>query len=145
MRLFTRTIWIARPREAVFDFFVDFDQASRWRQSVRTMRPLEPGPVGAGAIVRVTWDVAGDPYTLDLRVLACDRPSRWQHRVDEVDFQTIVEYRFEPEREGTRVIMRCDVKPTGPYGWLSLPLLWLRRGGMYRDQLPQLRQALEGR
>jgi uncharacterized protein YndB with AHSA1/START domain len=143
MRLFTRSIWITQPREAVFDYFLDFDRASRWRQSVRTMRPLQPGPVRAGSIVRVTWEVAGDDHTLDLRVLACERPSRWQHAVDEVDVHTIVEYRFDPERDGTRVTMRFDVKPASPYGWLSLPLLWLHRGRMYRDQLPQLKQAVE--
>lgn len=143
MRLFTRTIWVPQPREAVFAFFLDFDRASRWRQAVRTMQPIEPGPVRAGAVVRVTWDVAGDAYTRDLHVLVCDPPSRWQHMVDEIDFRTFVEYWFEPERGGTRVTFRCDVQPTGPYGWLSLPLLWLGRGRMYRDQLPQLKQALE--
>ena len=52
MRLFTRTVTIAKPREAVFDFFVDFSQASRWRQSVKTMEPLTPGPLRAGTVIR---------------------------------------------------------------------------------------------
>ena len=144
MRLFTRTITIAKSREDVFDFFVDFDQASRWRQSVRTMEPSPPGPVRAGTIVRTTWDVAGEDYTLDLHVLACDRPVLWRHTVDEVDFITTVEYRFESDPQGTRVTMQCDAKPVGWYGWLSVPVLSLFRGRMYRHQLPQLKTALEG-
>jgi len=143
MRLFTRTITIARPREAVFDFFIDFSQASRWRQNVRTMEPLTAGPIHAGTVIRVTWDVAGGDHTLDLHVAACDRPSLWRHTVDEVDFLTTVEYRFEPDRDGTQVAMQCDVEPVGWYGWLSLPLVALSGGRMYREQLPQLKRALE--
>jgi hypothetical protein len=54
-----------------------------------------------------------------------------------------VEYRFESEASGTRVTMRCDVKPVGAYGWLGLPLLRIRRDEIYRDQLPQLKRTLE--
>jgi hypothetical protein len=39
--------------------------------------------------------------------------------------------------------MRCDVRPVGVYGWLALPLLALQRDRIYRDQLPQLKRALE--
>jgi uncharacterized protein YndB with AHSA1/START domain len=145
MRLFTRVITIARSREAVFDFFVDFAQASRWRQSVRTMVPVTPGPVRPGTIIRTTFDIAGGELTLDLEVAACERPSLWRHTVDEHDFHTTVEYRFEPDAQGTRVTMRCDVRPVTWYGWLSVPLLSLQRGKMYREQLPQLKRALEAR
>jgi uncharacterized protein YndB with AHSA1/START domain len=143
MRLFTRIITIAKSREAVFDFFVDFAQASRWRQSVRTMVPVTPGPVRPGTIIRTTFDVAGDDLTLELEVAACERPSLWRHTVDEHDFHTTVEYRFEPDAQGTRVTMRCDVRPVTWYGWLSVPLLSLQGGKMYREQLPQLKRALE--
>jgi uncharacterized protein YndB with AHSA1/START domain len=144
MRLFTRTITIDRPREAVFDLFIDFSQASRWRQSVRTMEPIGPGRVQAGTVIRTTFDLPAGGYTLDLTVQACDRPSLWRHWVDETDFLTSVEYRFEPEAQGTRVTMQCDVTPVGWYGWLSVPLLMMRRRHMYREQLPQLKRAVEG-
>lgn len=143
MRLFTRTTTIAKPREAVFDFFLDFSQASRWRQNVMAMEPITPGPVGPGTVIRTRWQVAGQPLTLDLQVASCDRPSRWRHTVDEVDFQTSVEYRFQPVPEGTRVTMRIDAAPVSWYGWLSVPMMLLLRGRMYREQLPQLKTALE--
>jgi uncharacterized protein YndB with AHSA1/START domain len=143
MRLFTRTISIPKPREAVFDFFLDFSQASRWRQHVRTMAPTTPGPIGPGTVIHAKWDLAGGDYGLDLVVAACERPSLWRHTVDETDVLTTVEYRFEPEPGGTRVTMHCDVAPVGWYGWLSVPMMWMHRGRMYRDQLPQLKGALE--
>jgi hypothetical protein len=143
MRLFTHTIWIDRPRDVVFDFFTDFGEAARWRQYVKTMVPVGPGPVAAGSVIHVTMEIAGEPYAFDLRVLSCDRPTLWRHRTNETDYQGFIEYRFDEESQGTRVTMSCEARPVGWYGWLGLPLLWLSRGKSYRLQLPQLKRALE--
>jgi uncharacterized protein YndB with AHSA1/START domain len=143
MRAFTRTIWISRPPDAVFDFFVDFDRGPEWRSYVRTMRRLDSGPIAAGSRIHVTMDLASEDYSFELEVLACDRPSRWRHQADEVDLISITEYTFEAEKQGTLVTMRTDVKPASAYGWLSLPLIWLHRNRPYRDQLPKLKQIME--
>lgn len=143
MRFARHTIWISRPPADVFDFFVDFSQASRWRQYVRTMERLDDGPLGAGSRLHVTMDLMGEPYVFDMEVLACERPSRWRHRTNETDFHGFVEYRFEPEQDGTRVTMTIEAKPAGLYGWLAIPLLLLRREKPYTEQLPQLKRVLE--
>lgn len=143
MNIVSHTIWIARTPEAVFDYFVDFSKAARWRSYVRTMTQLDPGPLASGSRVHVTLDLLGEPYEFVLEVLACHRPSLWRHRTDEVDFRGCIEYRFEPERAGTRVTMTLSAKPVGVYGWLAAPLLWLRRTKIYTEQLPQLKRALE--
>jgi hypothetical protein len=145
IQLFRHTIWIDCPREKVFDFFLDFSQAARWRSSVRSMEAMDPLPLGPGSRVRVTMDVLGNQYTYILNVLECDRPSLWRHHTDESDFRGHVEYTFEPEITGTRVSMSMRVKPVTFYGWIGLPLMLLRRGKAYREQLPQLKRALEGR
>jgi uncharacterized protein YndB with AHSA1/START domain len=142
MHLFTRTIWIAKPPETVFDFFVDFDQAPRWRRFVRSMG-LGTGSLGPGGVVHVTMDLAGRDYLVDLSILACERPSLWRHETHEADYRGLVEYRFVPEGAGTRVTMTFDATPVGLYGWLGVPLLLLRRGRSYREQLPSLKRALE--
>jgi uncharacterized protein YndB with AHSA1/START domain len=143
MRLVQHTIWISRPPDDVFDFFVDFSQAASWRQYVRTMERLDDGPLRVGSRVHVTMDLIGEPYIFDLEVLMFERPSRWRHRSNETDFLGFVEYRFEPEQGGTRVTMTIDAKPAGLYGWLALPLMLLRREKPYADQLPHLKRALE--
>jgi uncharacterized protein YndB with AHSA1/START domain len=143
MQLFKHTIWIAKPRDAVFDYFIDFDQASRWRSFVRTMELVGAGPVHAGSKVHVVMDIGGDPYEFDLEVLAYERPALWRHRTNETDYRGAIEYRFESEAQGTRVTMSCEVKPVGWHGWLGMPLLWMRRGKSYREQLPQLKRAIE--
>ena len=143
MRLFRHTIHIARPSEAVFDFFIDFSQAARWRQYVRTMVPVQSGPLRTGSHIHVTMDVMGKPYEFDLEVLLLERPTRWRHRTNESDFNGFIEYRFEPEDDGTRVTMTMEVWPRGIYGWLGLPLLFMRREQPYAEQLPQLKRVME--
>lgn len=144
MRFYRHTIWIARPPEEVFDFFVDFAQASRWRSFVRTMVPLDTGPVRVGSRIHVTMDLMGEEHAFDLVVLAMERPALWRHRTSETDFFGHIEYRFEADEGGTRVTMTVEARPVGLYGWASLPLVLLgRRRSPYREQLPRLKQVME--
>jgi uncharacterized membrane protein len=143
MRIFRHTIWIDQPREAVFDFFTDFSQASRWRSFVKSMELRSPGRLQEGATIRVVMDVMGAEYLVDLNVLAVERPAVWRHRTNETDFTGHIEYRFEPEGNGTRVTMTLEAKPRSVYGWLALPQMFLLRGRTYRDQLPQLKRVME--
>jgi uncharacterized protein YndB with AHSA1/START domain len=143
MRIFEHTIWIARPREAVFDYFTDWSAAPEWRSYVRSMNPATAGPVQAGSTINVVMDVAGEEYAFTLSVVTFERPSLWRHKTNETDFNGFIEYRFEPEANGTRVTMSCVVKPISVYGWLGLPLIWLRGGKSYREQLPKLKSAME--
>jgi hypothetical protein len=39
--------------------------------------------------------------------------------------------------------MTIEAKPDGLYGWLAMPLLLLRRGRPYAEQLPGLKQVME--
>ena len=123
MRLAQHTIWIARTPEEVFDFFIDFSQAPRWRQYVRTMELTGAPPVRAGSQVHVTMDLSGGAYAFDLEVLVCQRPSLWRHRTHESDFSGFIEYHFEPDHAGTRVTMTMKATPRGP--------LWLARSAAH--------------
>jgi len=144
MRIARHTIWIARPREAVFDFFTDFSQASRWRQYVVSMAPIDSRPLGVGSRLRLDMEVMGHRQSFDLEVLAFERPSLWRHRTAESDFKGHVEYRFETEGAGTRVTMTMAARPATLYGWLALPIMALSRNKPYVEQLPRLKGAMEG-
>lgn len=143
IRIFTHAISIERPPDAVFDFFMDFTQAPRWRRYVRDMRVKGIGPLGVGSEIAVTMDLAGEPYAFNLHVLALDRPRLWQHRTDERHYNGLIEYRFEPDEHGTRVTLSMRVRPLGFYGWLGLPLVYWRSGRFYAPQLPSLKRAIE--
>jgi uncharacterized protein YndB with AHSA1/START domain len=143
MQTFKHTISIARPREEVFDYFTNFAAASEWRLYVRSMIPQGDGAVKTGSKINVVMDVAGGEYAFVMTVLACERPSLWRHQTNEPDFDGYIEYRFEPEQNGTRITFTGDAKPRSLYGWLGLPFMWLSRRRSYREQLPQLKRVLE--
>jgi ligand-binding SRPBCC domain-containing protein len=144
MRTFRHTIWINRRPEEVWDFFTDFTQASRWRSYVASMVVQGGGPVKAGSRVDVSMDLLGERHDFVLEVLTCNRPSLWRHRSMEHDYTGYIEYRFDAEHDGTRVTMEGHAKPISLYGWLGLPQLFLARKKSYREQLPQLKRAMEG-
>src|SRR5215831_13069000 len=144
MQFFKYSIVIARPRAAVFDFFTDWSKAPLWRQYVRSMEREDTGPLGVGSRVRFVLDLAGDEIEYHLVVLAFERPSLWRHRTNETDFGGYIEYRFDEESPGvTRVTFRCVITPRSIVGWLAMPQMWLSRNRSYREQLPQLKRALE--
>ena len=143
MQVFKHTIVIDRPRDQVFDLFVDLGRTPHWRQYVTSLERLDSGPLEAGSRIRATMDLMGEATSYELEVLACERPSLWRHRSNETDFTGHIEYRFEPEGSGTRVTMSCVARPISLYGWLALPLMWLARGKSYKEQLPALKRAAE--
>lgn len=143
MQIARHSIHIDRSPREVFDFFTDFSRAPRWRQYVRSMTPRQPGPPRAGSVVDVVFDVAGVTQAFELTVLDCEPPSLWRHRTSEKEFRGHVEYRFDAEGGGTRVTLTMVARPIGLYGWLAMPLMWLRRSQTYAQQLPQLKAAME--
>lgn len=144
MRLFKHTIVIDRPRDAVFDYFTDLSQASKWRQFVKSMELIGSGPIAAGARIKATFTLGGEETTFFMNVLVCDRPSLWRHHTEEKHFKGYIEYRFDPAGGGTRVTMSCDTTPATLYGWFGLPLVLMKSGSVYRGQLPALKRAVEG-
>ena len=145
MRIARHTIWIDQPRDAVFGFFIDFSQASRWRQYVASMTPVDGRPLGVGSRLRVDMEVMGSRQAFDLEVLAFEPPSLWRHRTFESDFKGHVEYRFDTEGAGTRVTMTLVARPKTLYGWLALPIMAISRRKPYSAQLPQLKRVMEAR
>lgn len=143
MHIAQHTIWIARPRPTVFNFFTDFSQAPRWRQYVESMELLGDAAPRVGARFRTVLRVMGEAATYEMEVLAYEPPALWRHRSFENDFNGYVEYRFEEENGGTRVTMTMDVKPVKLYGWLAMPIIWLRRSKPYAEQLPSLKRVME--
>ena len=143
MRIAQHTIWIDRPRQAVFDYFRDFSKASEWRQYVISMALVDDKPLGVGSRLRVNIEINGAQQWFDMEVLTYEAPGLWRHRTYESDFKGYVEYRFEPEGPGTRVTMTIEAKPKTWYGWLGMPLLAISRRKPYSEQLPQLKRSLE--
>jgi hypothetical protein len=142
MRSFTYDIYIERPPEVVWNVMMDFSRAYRWRNLVRTVEVITPGPLRVGSEMAVTFDLLGKVKRAVSEVWAFEPPVRFGARNTEQNITGIFEYRLRPERTGTRIIFSCDVQPRGLM-WLLIPLLIRGNRLRYRDQLTRLKEEVE--
>jgi carbon monoxide dehydrogenase subunit G len=142
MRSFTNTIHIGRPPETVWNYMMDFSKASRWRNLVRSVDVLTPGPLRVGSELKITFDVRGQVRHAISEVWAFDPHRRFGVRNTESNVTGVFEYRLEPENSGTRVTFTCDVQPSG-FMWLALPFVMRGNRMRYTEQLPNLKHEVE--
>ena len=142
MRSYRYTIHIERSPEQVWAYMMDFSKAPRWRNLVRQIDVLTPGPLRAGSELRITFDVQGKVRTAVSEVWVFEAPSRFGVRNTEQNVTGVFEYTLAPDAAGTTVTFTCDVQP---HGWMWLLLPWLIKGNRmrYTEQLPRLKQEVE--
>ena len=142
MRSFTYAIHIDRRPEQVWDFMLDFNRAPRWRNLVRRIDVLTPGPLRVGSELNVTFDIMGKTRTVISEVHAFEPGRRFGVHNTEQNVTGFFEYTLEPDATGTTVRLSCDIKPRG-WMWLVLPLMLRSSRMRYAQQLPNLKQELE--
>ena len=59
MQSYKYTIHIDRSPDQVWAYMMDFSKAPRWRNLVRDIEILTPGPLRAGSELKVTFDILG--------------------------------------------------------------------------------------
>jgi hypothetical protein len=121
---------------------MDFNQAPRWRNLVRHIEVLTPGPLRVGSELKITFDIQGRQKTAVSEVWALEPARRFGVRNTEQNVTGVFEYHLEPDGRGSRVSFSCSIQPRG-YMWLLLP--WLLKGNRmrYTEQLPNLKQEVE--
>ena len=141
MRAFAYTEHIDLEPQAVFDFMMDFSKASRWRNLVRRIDVVTPGPLRAGSELSVSLDMQGKTTAMPSEIWAYEPPRRYGVRNTANNVTGTFEYTLQQEGVGTRVQFTCDVTP---HGWMWLALPWLIRGSRvrYRDQLANLKRVI---
>ena len=142
MRSFTYTIHIDRSPQKVWAYMMDFSKAPRWRNLVREIEVLTPGPLGVGSELKITFDVMGQVRRVVSEVWAFEPARRFGVRNSEQNVSGAFEYTLTPDEAGTRVVFTCDVRPRG-YMWLATPWLIKTNRLRYERQLPNLRQEVE--
>jgi len=144
MRAFNYTMHIDTSPAAVFEFMMDFSKSSRWRNLVRRVDVVTPGPLRVGSQLLITMDLRGKVKQFSSEVWAYDPPRRYGVRNTANNVTGVFEYVLEPQNGGTLVRFICDVRPHG-WMWLALPLLIAESRVRYRDQLKNLKTAIEQR
>jgi carbon monoxide dehydrogenase subunit G len=142
MRSFTYSIHIDRRPEQVWNFMMDFNQAPRWRNLVRHIDVVTPGPLRLGSELKVTFDSMGKTRTVISEVWAFEPARRFGVRNTEQNVTGLFDYILAPDAGGTTVQFSCDVKPRG-WMWLLLPLLLKGNRRRYSQQLSNLKQEVE--
>jgi uncharacterized protein YndB with AHSA1/START domain len=142
MQSYKYTIHIDRTPETVWAYMMDFSKAPRWRNLVREIEVLTPGPLRAGSELKITFDVLGKVRQAISEVWALEPARRFGVRNTEHNVTGIFEYTLAPDAAGTTVTFTCDVQP---HGWMWLLLPWLLKGNRLRyvEQLPRLKEEVE--
>jgi uncharacterized protein YndB with AHSA1/START domain len=142
MRSFTYATHINRPPEEVWTYMMDFSNAPRWRNLVRTVDVVTPGPLRVGTELKVTFDVMGKTRQTISEVWAFEPVRRFGVRNTEQNVTGVFEYTLTPDARGTAVRFTCDIQLHG-WMWLLLPFMLRSNRMRYAQQLPTLKQELE--
>ena len=139
---FKMSEWISRPPQEVFDFITTSDNAPKVVQSVKSMVKLTEGPVGVGTRYRETRMMNGKEQHAELEVVAYEPNQKYAMRNVTEGIETVYQYTFHPEANGTRVDLVCEVK-AGGVKKLMLPLVVSVLKKEDGDHLQRLKTALE--
>ena len=139
---FKMTEWISRPPQDVFDFITTPDNAPKVVQSVKSMVKLTEGPVRVGTRYRETRLMRGKEEHAELDVIAYEPTQKYAVKNLTEGIETVYQYIFQPEANGTRVDLVCEVK-AGGVKKLMLPLVASILKKEDGDHLQRLKKALE--
>jgi uncharacterized protein YndB with AHSA1/START domain len=140
---FNLSEWIARPPKEVFDFITSSDNAPKVVPSVKSMVKLTDGPVRAGTRYRETRLMHGKEQHAELEVAAYEPNQKYAMKNVTEGIETVYRYTFQPEADGTRVDLVCEVMASG-LKKLMLPMVASILKKEDGDHLQKLKRTLEG-
>ena len=133
---------IDRPREEVFEYFIDFDNAAGWLPDVTRIEKLTDGPVAVGTRYReMRWTKKGEAST-DMEVIVMAPPGRYSAAFDQGGYSATFSYTLFPDGAGTRINMVCAVRAEGVRGLMAPVISWLLKR-QDKHQLRNLKRAME--
>ena len=139
---FKRNEWISRPPQLVFDFITTPDNAPKVVQSVKSMVKLTEGPVRVGTRYRETRLIRGKEEHAELEVVAYEPNQNYAVKNLTEGIETVYQYSFQTEANGTRVDLVCEVK-AGGVKKLMLPMVVSVLKKEDGDHLQRLKTVLE--
>jgi len=140
---FRSLIVIDAPIERVWAVVADIPGQPRWMREMRSVRLLDPGPVGVGTRGEATVRILGMQVTDPVRVTAFEPPTRFAIR-HEGTFEGGGEITLEPGADGSTTIVRWEetlISPIFPHAWrlASEPIV----GSIFQADLGHLRDLVE--
>lgn len=139
---FNLSEWISRSPKEVFDFIITSDNAPKVVPSVKSMVKLTEGPARLGTRYRETRLMNGREQHAELEVVAYEPNHRYAMKNVTGGIETVYRYTFQPEADGTRVDLACEVE-AGGLKKLMLPIVVSILKKEDGDHLQRLKKALE--
>lgn len=139
---FKMSEWISRSSQDVFDFITSSDNAPKVVQSVKSMVKLTEGPVRVGTRYRETRTMRGKEEHAELEVVVYEPNQNYAVKNMTEGIETVYQYTFHPEANGTRVDLVCEVK-AGGVKKLMLPMVVSILKKEDGDHLQRLKKVLE--
>lgn len=139
---FNMSEWVARPPKEVFDFITASENAPKIVNSVTSMVKLTDGPIGVGTRYRETRLMHGREQQAELEIVAFEPARKYAMQNVTDGIETTYRYNFQPERDGTRIDLVCEVKASG-IKKLMLPLVAAILKKEDGDHLQRVKKVLE--
>ena len=139
---FNMSEWVARPPKEVFDFITTSENASKIVQSVTSLVKLTDGPVRVGTRYRETRLMGGKEQQAELEIVEFEPTQKYAMQNVTSGIETVYRYNLQPERDGTRINLVCEVKAKG-IKKLMLPLVVSILKKEDGDHLQRVKKVLE--
>jgi hypothetical protein len=140
---FNMSEWVARPPKVVFDFITASENAPKIVSSVKSMVKLTEGPVGVGTRYRETRLMHGKEQQAELEIVEFEPARKYAVQNVTEGIETVYRYNLQPERDGTRIDLVCEIKAKG-IKKLMLPLVAAILKKEDGDHLQRVKKVLEG-
>ena len=140
---FNMSEWVARPPKEVFDFITASENAPKIVQSVTGMVKLTEGAPRVGTRYRETRLMHGKEQHAELEIVEFEPARRYAVQNVTSGIETVYRYNIQPEKDGTRIDLICEVKAKG-IKKLMLPLVAAILKKEDGDHLQRVKKVLEG-
>ena len=139
---FNTNEWVARPPKEVFDFITASENAPKIAQSVKSMVKLTDGPARVGTRYRETRLMGGKEQQAELEIVEFEPTQKYAMQNVTEGIETVYRYNIQPERDGTRIDLVCEVRAKG-IKKLMLPLVAAILKKEDGDHLQRVKKVLE--
>lgn len=141
----TESIRIDRPAEDVWSVVSDLETHTTWRPALVEFRQLDEGPLDVGTRIREVLRWGKREIELEDVVTAVEPPHRFALTGGWQAAEFDVEFRLEPEGDGTRVTMDWPLRPKSLLMRVAAPFLKGTMSKATREELEKLRDYVEAR
>lgn len=137
------TVRIERSAEEVWSVISDLDTHTKWRPSLREFRQVSDGSLGVGSRIREVLDWRGREIVVDDVVTVFEAPRRFGIRGGwkAADFE--VDFRLEPDGDGTNATMDWPLYPKSLLMKVAAPFMGGAMRRATKEELELLKAYVE--